>query len=340
MKDELKSKISAHLISSIGKPQEGKKSQSEIARMTGVNVAIVSLIARGIFVNGKSPISDDSFRLIAKHICPVLLEEQVAEQPKENLTERLRLIVGSFHFNTENFVLTLQMAEIFGETCSQGILDSKISGAGKTYALEIAAKLFPKTTYYKASGEVTPASFLLGILQALGVKDFKGSNAKKIDEISSRIPYGGLLIIDELETVKAKNAVYRILKDLVDRAKGNFGLIACGHGLYDFFAKKAEKGYENYPQIFRRLENKSTILHAIRIEDIERICEQFGGVKDVTKKWLLDNVKNYDTLRTILRAVLEIDQNNNNATTLLKMLEKLVSKERKASLQAKTKFFI
>lgn len=328
--------------------QDGSEyNQSELARKTNVNNAIVSLLKRGIFVNGKSLIADEEFIKLAQFLNPSLLEvelsvgTQTTVEIEEGFSkERLRQIVGSYHFNTENFVLTLDMAEVFMKTNSQGILDSKISGAGKTYALEVCSKLWNKAYYYKASGKVTPAEFLLGILKSMGVKEFKGNNSKKIDEIVRLMPYNGLLMIDELETVQRKNTVYPILKDLIDRAKGNFGLIASGHGLLNFFKKKADKQRDNYPQIYRRLADKSVILHEVRKEDIKRIVQQFGGLTEVAEQWMCEHISNYDTLRTCMRAIIEIDRTVKSVDGLIKSLNKLISKERKATQETMDRFSI
>jgi hypothetical protein len=338
--------------------QEGKEfTQSELARKTNVNNAIVSLIKRGTFVNGKSPIADEEFVKLAQFLNPSLVEYSPTQTlpSGEGLNEdgfskeRLRQIVGSYHFNTENFGLVIKMAMTMSNTNSQGILDSKISGAGKTYALEVCSKLFPKTYYYKASGKVTPSEFLLGILKSMGVKEFKGNNSKKIDEIVRLMPYNGLLVIDELETVQRKNTVYPILKDLIDKAKGNFGMIASGHGLLEFFRKKAEKGKDNYPQLYRRLENKKTILYNIRKKeekdkgqegDLEIITGQFGGVRELTLRWMYDNIKNYDSLRTYLMAIMEIDKKANNESQLISALNKLISGAQKLSKEEMDRFSI
>jgi len=344
--DDIKISISEAMNSWLG--QEGKEyNQSELARKTQVNSAIVSLIKRGTFVNGKSLIADEEFIKLAQFLNPSLLEvdlsvgtQTMAEIEDGFSKERLKQIVGSYHFNTENFVLTLDMAEVFMKTNSQGILDSKISGAGKTYALEVCAKLWNKAYYYKASGKVTPAEFLLGILKSMGVKEFKGNNSKKIDEIVRLMPYNGLLIIDELETVQRKNTIYPMLKDLIDRAKGNFGMIAAGHGLLNFFKKKADKQRDNYPQIYRRLADKSVILHEVRKEDIRRVAQQFGGLTEIVEQWMCENITNYDTLRTYMRAIIEIDRTVKSVDGLIKSLNKLISKERKATQDTMDRFSI
>lgn len=344
--EQIKISISEAMNSWLG--QEGKEyNQSELARKTQVNNAIVSLIKRGTFVNGKSLIADEEFVKLAQFLNPSLVEvdlsvgtQTMAEIEDGFSKDRLRQIVGSYHFNTENFVLTLDMAEVFMKTNSQGILDSKISGAGKTYALEVCSKLWNKAYYYKASGKVTPAEFLLGILKSMGVKEFKGNNSKKIDEIVRLMPYNGLLMIDELETVQRKNTVYPILKDLIDRAKGNFGMIAAGHGLLNFFKKKADKQRDNYPQIYRRLADKSVILHEVRKEDIRRVAQQFGGLTEVAEQWMCENITNYDTLRTCMRAIIEIDRTVKSVDGLIKSLNKLISKERKATPDTMDRFSI
>ncbi len=340
--DEIKMSISQAMNEWL--KQEGKEyNQSELARKTNVNNAIVSLIKRGTFVNGKSQIADEEFVKLAQFLNPSLIEVVIEDTNNDEdgfSKERLRQIVGSYHFNTENFVLTLDMAEVFMKTNSQGILDSKISGAGKTYALEVCSKLWNKAYYYKASGKVTPAEFLLGILKSMGVKEFRGNNSKKIDEIVRLMPYNGLLMIDELETVQRKNTVYPILKDLIDRAKGNFGMIAAGHGLLNFFKKKADKNRDNYPQIYRRLADKSVILHEVRKEDIKRIVQQFGGLTEVAEQWMCEHISNYDTLRTCMRAIIEIDRTVKSVDGLIKSLNKLISKERKATPDTMDRFSI
>lgn len=340
---EFKEKVSVAIGEWIA---ENPKDNTQLAlsQKTGVNNGAISSIKRGLFINGKTPYPDADYLEIAKFLCPNLLEVNENDDSTESnevLKLRLKALVGKTHFNTSNFGETMKMVEDAMKYNLQGVLDSAISRAGKTYSLEIASKLWVKgVKYYKATGEVTPKEFLNGILESMGIKDFKGNNAAKIDEIGRKMGKNTVLILDEMETVKRKNTVYPILKDLIDSSKKNdFGLIVVGHGLLNFLEKKAKKGMGNYPQIMGRL-NRNLTLSEITKEDVSKIAAQFGGLQEDTKHWIFEHIGNYDMLQKWILPIQAIDSKLSGKNLLSKLNDKFINTKRRATPDTMDRFSI
>jgi hypothetical protein len=274
------------------KPGDNDYSQNTLASHTGVNAANISLIKRGLYVNGKSPISDDVFMKLCQ-----FFDIQTGSGSQVR------------HFNNDNFIRVQAMCATLQRNAGIGFLDSEMSGAGKTYGLHTYVKLNPaKVIYIKATSTTGANDLLNTLLRALGVTQTRMSAHAKMETICDRMSFGMLLVIDELETCRRKAEVYGLIKDLADNARGKFGMIASGFGLIRYFERKAALGKNGYTQLHSRLNATNMMLTRIQEHDLKQIFSEFGGVKSDVIKWVKMNINDYRKLQPLLDAIIQIDR--------------------------------
>jgi len=309
--------IKTQLVSAIAEAKAAGISQSDISRRANVNTAVVSLIARDIWVNGETPIPDRDIIALAQAL---------------NLYRRR-------HFNTSQFVLVRSFVNTLINKVGVGFLDSAGSGLGKTYTLEYESlQLGNRCIYYKATSTINASHLLDGILAKLGdipgrrlkdevSKKKKGrkSNHDKIELIKELFPDNAILIIDELETVRNKAGVYGVLKDLVDYATGKFAIIISGYGLIEYFEKQALKGRNGYVQLHRRLNAENLLIPAISQTDVNRCFATKGQLQPDVSEWVADNIRNYQQISALFDEIWEINQKGKSAKIRREALQMLLT---------------
>lgn len=306
----------------------------DLERKTGIDGAWISLIRNKKYNDEKSPkIQDDKFIVIADFL-------GIRRQSEVSAGEANRL-----HFNTDNFIITRRLVELVAEEKTVAILDSDISGAGKTYNTQTICKHHPYYYYYKVSSDCTPSLLINGIMKAIGMGEVKGKISEKLDMIEARLKgKNAVLIVDEVETVEPekRNRLYGKIKDICDKAIGNFGFIACGIGLLRYFEIQAEKDtkMKGYKQLYSRLSPNSEVLGGISKDDVKEISNKVGGLKEVVMNWILKCVPDFRFLMWKLPEIVEINEANSSVEAIEKKLYGLLSKRTKVDANMRQRFSI
>ena len=305
---------------------------TDLERKIGIDGAWISLIRNRKYNDEKSPkVQDDKFIVIADFLG--------LRQGDIGAGEANRL-----HFNTDNFIITRRLVELVAEEKTVAILDSDISGAGKTYNTQTICKQNPNYYYYKVSSDCTPSLLINGILKAIGMGEVKGKISEKLDMIEAKLKgKNAVLIIDELETIEPakRNRIYSKIKDICDKAIGNFGFIACGIGLLKHFEIQAEKDtkMKGYKQLYSRLSPNSEVLGGISRDDVKEISTKVGGLKEVVMNWILKCVPDFRFLMWKLPEIVEINEEI-SVEVIEKKLYGLLSKRTKVDASMRKRFSI
>lgn len=289
---------------------EGDIKQSEFADKAQVNKAYVSKIKNGSYKIGQSNIPDEVFEAILNHIQIELPESDTQ----------------SYHFDNDNGDAVAKVVQLCLTARQVALIDSDISGAGKTYHLRRAAK-HPKVLYVKTTKESNTPALLGDILQLLGVnaESLPKGNHDKIKLFREKMPQGWVLIVDELETVKNKKDVYGTLKDLADETEGRFGLILAGFNMIKDLQKKYDANRNIYAQLFSRCRAKVK-LYKIREQDLVTIFSSYTNkLNGDVLQWTLHNIKDYRQLRLYFEQIVAINNEVSTAKERIAALTGLIS---------------
>lgn len=270
--------------------------QEAFGRKVGVDKTYINQINGGKTTVGKVSIKDEYWFKIAKHFD--LTEEGESNKP--------------LHFDNDNGD-AIKMCMGLAREKQVLLIDSDMSGAGKTYHLKREAKS-SDVVYVKCTKETNTTQLLTDILQLLGVhqNDIPKGNHNKIKSFRDKMPNNWVLVVDELELVKRKADVYATLKDLADESEGKFGLVLAGHNMIKDLKRKYDANRNIYSQLYSRCRAK-VMLHKIRETDLIRICSPY------TKKlqgdvihWILQNINDYRQLAIYFKLIMDI---NNEVST-------------------------
>lgn len=177
------------------------------------------------------------------------------------------------HFQNKNYTAVHQLCKYAQSKHRRAIIDSKDSGAGKTYALESYASQHRNVLYIKATSLMKGKDLVEKIIHALGIRPESKSLMVRLDAIARKVIQPGyLIIIDEMESVSPD--MWRVIKDIEDATYGKCGLIISGMGILRELEIAAAKGKKLMPQILRRLRSNKLMLRAISRKDIEDACTE------------------------------------------------------------------
>ncbi len=289
----------------------GDITQAAFAKKVQIDKAYISQIKNGNYEIGKVAIADSYFQTLLNHL-EIDLPEEVTSKAR--------------HFDNDNGDAINMVLELCLRDRQVVLIDSDISGAGKTYHLKRAAK-HPKVLYVKTTKETNTPALLADILQLLGVSkdNLPKSNHEKIKLFREKMPQGWVLIIDELELVKKKSDVYSTLKDLADESEGKFGLILAGFNMIKDLQKKYDANRNIYSQLYSRCRAKVK-LYKIREQDLVRIFSPYTKkLNGDVIQWTLQHIHDYRQLSIYFNEILAINDEVSTAPERRVALSTLIS---------------
>lgn len=254
-------------------------SRNEVAKLAGVNPAIVSKIMNDNWVN----ISEKKIRLLASFV---------------NVSTQLGEI-----YSTRDSRSVVQLCTVTQERHLMSGLTAD-TGMGKTTCIK-AYSLRPNVFYYYMDGTITPKIFLKDLLRQTG-SEFEGSIYEMLHTLCNRLNSieNPLILIDEC--AKMSDKLLFTIHSLRDKTLKGCGIVLAG--MPDFkkkLAKFAAKGKTGYGEFFRRinywqeLEGLSTkeinaVLIKNGIEDMEtqkdfRHLKRFGDLMNEINVFHLEN---------------------------------------------------
>jgi hypothetical protein len=281
--------------------------QTALALKVDVDKAYINQIAQGKYMIGKTNIKDEYFLKLAKYF-------DLGEEQEKTM-----------HFDNANGDV-VKRAMLLARMQQVILIDSDMSGAGKTYHLKREAKA-ADVVYVKCTKETNTTQLLTDILLLLGVhqNDMPKGNHNKIKLFRDKMPTNWVLVVDELELVKKKADVYATLKDLADESEGKFGLVLAGLNMIKDLKRKYDANRHIYSQLYSRCRAK-VMLHKLREIDLQQIC------KPHTKKlhgdvvhWILQNIQDYRQLSIYFNLIIEINNEIDKAQERRKELDRLIS---------------
>lgn len=192
------------------------------------------------------------------------------------------------HFESENFKKVVERLMYAQARKRRVLLDSRDSGAGKTYTLEHYARHNKDVLYIKATSLMTGNDLINELITALKIKVERASKATKLKLITEKfVRPGFLIILDEFESVKPD--MYRVLKDIEDATKGKCGMVLVGKGIIDEIRDQVDRGKKLMAQIWRRFRGNKLILRGFQSKDVQAACREHG-IEDQAVIGLLSRV--------------------------------------------------
>ncbi len=291
MELEFKEQITAKMKEWIDKDNP-QRTQAALAAKAKVSETETSLIARGIYVNGKHkgvdyPIKAASFLKMAIALGVAVTEEEI-------------------HWNTHNFTRIQQVCQAFRERKKVGMFDSDESGVGKTYSLEYFKTFNDQVAYVKVTGTMGKKELLLEVAtQIIGESILNKPMGVRslLEAIRSRVQttFGYIIIFDELEYAKTTNL--HLIKEIIDFTYGYCAVVACGMGLSDKITKLADKKKFGFPQLKRRL--ATNVIHLRPLQNTEKveILKLHAIVNPSAVKWFNKNVHDFQMMSEYVKDI-------------------------------------
>lgn len=281
----------------------GDNNLKTLERISGVGHATLSLLSRGIHVNGKSPIGDVHYRKLINCL----------QMPISGGQKR--------HYNIPATDLMYRVCKKSQGTTDRMLLDGP-TGASKTYTLESYFAQNEKVVYIKCTSSMSKKDMLLEILKVLGVR-FEGKGEKAMmDSIRDRVTSqpGWLIIIDEAEDVKS--ALYKAIKEIDDFTLGRCGLVVAGADLAHKINGLAERNKVGFPQLRSRLFPNLVKVPAITRHDVKECAKSIGIADKAALDWLGNKITDMRMLSQYLKTIEEVMHQTGEPCTMT-MLEDL-----------------
>jgi polyhydroxyalkanoate synthesis regulator phasin len=259
MNQSQKNKVTEAVIEYIA-DTSGDNSQNKLSKLSGVAPIILMAIRDG----------RESYRTSKDSNKDIAIDDQYYYKVAEALGLKFEREV---HFSNSNYARVHQLCRYAQAKHRRGIIDSKDSGAGKTYALEAYARENRNVLYIKATSLMKGKDLVEKIISSLHIRPESKSLMHRLDAIARKVIQPGyLIIIDEMESVSPD--MWRVIKDIEDATYGKCGLIISGMGILRELELAAAKGKKLMPQILRRLRSNKLILKALSKKDIEEACKE------------------------------------------------------------------
>lgn len=287
MEHNIKSKISAALNHWLD-PNNPNRSMKKLGDKSGVSTSVISHIKRELFEINGSPISDAMFYKLASSIGYSVDQE--------------------LHWTTDNFNKIIQACKSAQSKKKIVLLDSELSGLGKTYALEYYASKNDKVIYIKCVKSMSPKDMLDEILSKLSIKEAPKGIYGKLNAIRQKVTAspGWELIFDELEYLRIPS--YPILKEIIDFTYGKAAIVCSGLGIVAKIEKLAKKKREGFPQLKRRIFTCITYANPISKKEMVSICNQHNIMVKTAQEWFINNVQDYQMLSEYIKDALYVSQ--------------------------------
>jgi hypothetical protein len=228
---------------------------------------------------------------------------------------------GIIHWETDNFNKIQSVCRSAQANRKIVLLDSDLSGVGKTYSLEYYAMQNPdKTLYIKCKHSMGKKDLLSEILRKLGIReDIKGDSAK-IDAIREKVTTspGWLIIIDEAEDLKL--TLFKLLKEIIDFIYNRCALIVSGMGLVYKINRNAlpritndvvKQPKEGWPQLRRRLFPTQVKVGGIAKKEMVNILETVEITDKNAQTWFIKHVYDFQMFVQYVSDALKVSQREN-----------------------------
>lgn len=268
---------------------DNDRSQNQLCKISDVSPVIVKAIREGDLVYFGSKSSDR----------PII----IADSHYYKIAEAVGLkFEKEIHFNNTNYNKVHEICRYAQNKHRRGIIDSKDSGAGKTYSLEAFARMNKKAIYIKATSMMKGRDLILKILHQLNITPDSKRAVRHLEQITERfIQPGALIIIDELEG--ASPDMWRVIKDIEDATYRKIGLIIAGKGLIHEIETAAKKGKKLMPQVWRRFKNNRIILSALSLTNITASCMEHGITDKGAQKVLAKHIEDWSQLNEYIKDI-------------------------------------
>lgn len=290
MKIELKKQITEAVNNWID-PSNPERSGSKLAQLADVNISYISNIKAGNDKVANSPIKDEYYYKIAEAI-------GLAIDPYD------------FHWETASHKALWAVCAKMQKQARICSVDSKESGASKTYTLKRYATHNEKVAYMKCTHTMTVKDFLEEIIKTLRINTEAKSPRQKMEAIKQHLSRnkGWLFIIDETDDIKT--GLWKAIKEIYDSLERLCGLVICGMGTHAKITKMADKERDGFKQIKRRLFSYKVMLPGLSKVDIDFVCKSHEITNNQAINWLKNNVSDYQMLSEYLKDALASVHNN------------------------------
>jgi DNA transposition AAA+ family ATPase len=296
MKQELKKQITESVNNWID-PSNPERSGSKLAQLADVNISYISSIKAGNDKVANSPIKDEYYYKIAQAI-------------------GLQIDMYDFHWDTSSYKALSAVCQKMQKQARICSVDSKESGASKTYTLKRYATHNEKVAYMKCTHTMTVKDFLEEIIKTLRINTEAKSPRQKMETIKQHLSKnkGWLFIIDETDDIKT--GLWKAIKEIYDILEKLCGLVICGMGTHNKITKWADKDRDGFKQIKRRLFSYKVMLPGLSKTDIDFILKELGITDKKVIDWFKENVSDYQMLSEYLRDALAAVNNDPSKITV------------------------
>lgn len=281
--------------------QENSATQVALAQLAGIDKAYVNQISKGKEAIGKAQIADKYYEAIARAIGYKL------EATYWN------------HFNTWNFKYAATAIDAAREKKERLGIEG-ITGLGKTYISTMYKRRFPKECIViKCSGIQNAKEFAKDFAEAVGIPPIGTKNQliKEACKAVKKMDGNPFIMIDEFENSKMIHIVPAI-KVITDELEDIAPVILIGIGIKKMLDDAASRDKNGYVQLNRRFSFSWIKLDPNIAEDIELICEELGISNRAAKNWLINRVKDFDSLKRIcINSLEEADKTDQDVNVAL-----------------------
>lgn len=283
-------------------PLNPERTALKLKSLSGVNEAYISQIKAGKFSQGDTSFKPEVFHKLAAAI-------------------GFNIDKYDFHWETPSYTAlwaTCEKMQRQRRICS---VDSRESGATKTYTLKRYATLVEKVTYMKCTHTMKVKDFLDEIIKSLRIHTEVKSAKQKIDAIKNYLSdnRGWLFIIDETDDIPL--SLWKVIKEIYDALQGLCGLVICGMGTHMKISKYADKSRDGFKQIKRRLFSYKVMLPGLTHSDVDYICKQHDITDKEANAWLKNNVHDYQMMVEYLRDALEVAETESKSINKSLLIE-------------------
>jgi len=181
------------------------------------------------------------------------------------------------------------------------------TGAGKTTALRYVSRKSRDTYYMLADCIMTKKSFLQSMQQALGISEgsavteMMNAIVKKLNSATQP-----LLIIDDVG--KLSHTIMRLIQVIYDRTEHSCGIILAGT---EFLKEEIDRMSRKNRMGFRELRRRISHWEPMRQPTpkvVQRICENVGITDAHAQRYILNNCRDYGTIRNMITNALMVSK--------------------------------
>lgn len=287
MDNNTKHQLRSYCIDWLG--SDASRTQADLARKTGVDKAYVSQIVG---------------------------EKWTDTVPSLKQWNKLGIFfrVGN-HIDSKNY-LSITGACRVAQAENRVISIDGYTGAGKSYGLKKYMKDHTHVYLVQADPTMTRRAFVWELANQVGVNRLSSNLYTLLQDVISKVQSIGeptLLVFDEIEYLP-KSAI-SIMKTLMDKLEGHCGFVVSG--IYkEWLTKAARRGAPGMPQFLRRIGHSWVKMGEISRQDVDTITGANGIEDREVKAWLHRHARDYDSLTTWVRDLVEVSETNKLAISV------------------------